>query len=72
MREILRSNDLVMLSYAEHTLNEAGIEHMIFDGHTSAVEGSIGALPRRLMVNDDDFNAARRILRNASVTLPTS
>ena len=69
MRELLRSNDLVLLSFAGHTLNEAGIEHMIFDDNTSAVEGSIGALPRRLMVNDDDIEAARQALRNASVTV---
>ena len=72
MREVLRSNDLVLLSFAGHTLNEAGIAHMIFDRHTSAVEGSIGVLPRRLMVNDDEIEAARRALRNASVTLSAS
>jgi hypothetical protein len=72
MREVLRSNDLVLLSFAGHTLSEAGIAHMIFDCHTSAVEGSIGVLPRRLMVNEDDIEAARRVLRNASVTLSAS
>ena len=69
MHEILRTNDLVLLSYAGHILREAGIEHMIFDGHTSAMEGSIGALPRRLMVNDVDVDAAKLALRNAPVTL---
>lgn len=72
MHEVLRTNDLVLLSYAGHVLQEAGIEHMIFDGHTSAMEGSIGALPRRLMVNDVDSDAAKRVLRNASVTPPAS
>ncbi len=72
MREILRSNDLVLLSFAGHVLNEAGIEHMIFDGHASAVEGSIGALPRRLMVSSRDFETARRVLHKASLNLPAT
>ena len=62
MREVLRTNDLVLLSYALHVLGEAGIEAHVFDGHMSAVEGSIGAFPRRLMVDDDDLGPARRAL----------
>ncbi len=72
MHEVLRTNDLVLLSYAGHVLQEAGIEHMIFDGHTSAMEGSIGALPRRLMVNDVDVDAAKLALHNASIMLSAS
>ena len=52
MRELLVTNDLVLLSYAAHLLTEAGIGSEVFDAHMSAVEGSIGALPRRLMVGD--------------------
>lgn len=69
MRELLRTNDLVLLSYASHLLNEAGIMSYVFDGHMSAMEGSIGALPRRLMVEDDDFDSAAATLGNASITL---
>jgi hypothetical protein len=69
VRELLATNDLVLLSYAAHLLDEAGIGFEVFDTHTSAVEGSIGAIPRRLMVNADDFAAARRTLGNASLTL---
>ena len=72
MQELLRSNDLVLLSYVTHLLDEAGIAHIMFDVHTSAVEGSIGILPRRLMVNDDDINAACNLLRNASITFPAA
>ena len=72
MQELLRSNDLVLLSYVTHLLDEAGIAHMIFDAHTSAVEGSIGILPRRLMVSDDDLYAARDVLRNASISFPAA
>lgn len=69
MRELLKTNDLVLLSYAVHLLDEAGIGCEVFDTHMSAVEGSIGAIPRRLMVSAEDFAAARRTLGNASLTI---
>jgi hypothetical protein len=65
MIELLRTNDLVLLTFASHVLEEAGIEHVIFDSHMSAVEGSIGILPRRLMVGADDAAAARRVLESS-------
>ena len=68
MKEVLRTNDLVLLSYATHVLAEAGIEAVVFDAHMSAVEGSIGAFPRRLMVQDDDVRKALRELGNVTIT----
>jgi hypothetical protein len=68
MKEVLRTNDLVLLSYATHVLAEAGIEAVVFDAHMSAVEGSIGAFPRRLMVQDEDIAKALRELGNATIT----
>jgi hypothetical protein len=68
MKEVLRTNDLVLLSYATHVLAEAGIEAVVYDAHISAVEGSIGAFPRRLMVHDDDIRKALRELSNATIT----
>lgn len=68
MKEVLRTNDLVLLSYATHVLAEAGIEAVVFDAHMSAVEGSIGAFPRRLMVEDDHFTRALRELSNVAIT----
>jgi len=68
MKEVLRTNDLVLLSYATHVLAEAGIEAHVFDAHMSAVEGSIGAFPRRLMVQDEDIAQALRELSNATIT----
>jgi hypothetical protein len=70
MKEVLRTNDLVLLSYATHVLAEAGIEAVVFDAHMSAVEGSIGAFPRRLMVQDEDGARAVRELSNATITGP--
>ena len=70
MKELLRSNDLVYLSYVTHLLAEAGVDHLLLDTYTSAIEGSIGAIPRRLMVPDDCVDQARRVLGNASLTIP--
>ena len=62
MKELLRSNDPVLLSWAEARLAGAGIEVLLLDAHTSAVEGSIGAIPRRLMVGDGDHARAKRLI----------
>lgn len=70
MKELIRTNNVVYLSFAEAVLKEAGIEALIFDGHMSILEGSIGALPRRLMVPDEDEATAREIL--AAANPPTS
>ena len=65
MRELLRTNDLVRLSFLEAVLRDSGIELLVLDQHTSLVEGSIGAIPRRLMVQDSDYRRARRVLAAA-------
>ncbi len=62
MKELLRSNDPVLLSWAEALLGGAGIESVLLDAHTSAVEGSISAIPRRLMVGDGDWSRAKRLI----------
>ncbi|HEY5598107.1 MAG TPA: DUF2007 domain-containing protein [Kiloniellales bacterium] len=65
MREILRSNDVVKLSWVQALLTDAGIDTVLLDVHMSIVEGSIGAIPRRLAVIDEDYVEAVRILRAA-------
>ncbi len=65
MKELFRTNDVVYLSFAQAVLKDAGIETLVFDGYMSILEGSIGVLPRRLMVADDDEAAARRLLAAA-------
>jgi hypothetical protein len=62
MELVLRTNDPVKLSYAQHLLSEAGIEYFVADQHISAVEGNIGAFPRRLMVREADLAKARLAL----------
>lgn len=66
--ELLRSNDFVFLSWVGVLLSDAGIEYIVFDVHTSLVEGSIGAIPRRLMVHQQDFYQAQHILSQASIS----
>ena len=63
MEEILRTNDVVRLEYIRAVLGEEGIATFVFDGHMSVIEGSIGILPRRLMVAEPDADRARSILR---------
>jgi len=65
MKELLRTNDIVRLSWLEALLADAGIETLVLDQHTSVLEGSIGILPRRLMVADEDLAQARQVLRDA-------
>ena len=66
MKEVVRSNDLVHLSWAQAMLAGEGIESVVLDTFTSAIEGSIGAIPRRLMVADEDHAAALEILEAAA------
>ena len=69
MRELLRTNDLVRLSYLQALLTSEGIEPLGMDGGMSVLEGSAGAIPRRLMVANDDFDAAKALLEEAGETL---
>jgi len=64
MIELLRTNDLVKLSFLDAVLRDGGIETIVLDQHMSVLEGSAAAIPRRLMVSDEDAEAARRILRD--------
>ncbi len=65
MRELVRTNDTVRLSWLQAILASAGIEAVVLDGYTSVIEGSIGAIPRRLMVKDEDESRAHTIMKEA-------
>ena len=69
MVELLRSNDIVRLSWLTALLSEAGIEAVLLDSHMSVIEGSISAIPRRLMVREHDAARARRVLAEAGEEL---
>jgi hypothetical protein len=65
MRVVLTSNDLVQISFLSALLADAGIETTVLDSFTSITEGSAGAIPRRLMVDSQDYDRACDILREA-------
>lgn len=65
MKELLRTTDPVRLSWLTALLADAGIAAIVLDGHTSILEGSIGALPRRLAVAAGDHARARQVLVEA-------
>ena len=67
MHEIIRTNDVVLLSFAESLMRDAGIRSMVADQAMSIMEGSIGMLPRRLLVESDRSDEARRILTDAGL-----
>jgi len=67
MRELLRTNDAVLLSFAQSVLREANIASTLADQHISVIEGSIGAFPRRLLVASDDWEAACKALTEAGL-----
>ena len=62
MKELLRTNDIVKLSWLQAYLADARIEVIVLDQCTSILEGSAGAIPRRLMVSNDDYDAALDLL----------
>ncbi len=65
MKELLRTNELVFLSWAEAMLRAEGIESFVLDSHTSVLEGSTYAIRRRRMVVDEDYDRARRLMIEA-------
>jgi len=67
LEELLRTNDVVLISFVEALLRDAGIEHLVVDQNMSVVEGSLGVLPRRVLVAGAKVDAARRLLEEAGV-----
>jgi Putative prokaryotic signal transducing protein len=65
LRELVRTNDAVLISAIEALLNGARIEHMVVDQNMSVMEGSIGIFPRRILVGDDQIDGARQLLQEA-------
>ena len=61
----MRTNDPVLLSFVTNLLEDAEISALVFDTHTSIMEGSLGVLPRRIMVADDDEYLARKVIEEA-------
>ncbi|MHA1157667.1 MAG: putative signal transducing protein [Alphaproteobacteria bacterium] len=67
MEELVRTNDLVLISFIEALLRDGGIEALVVDQNMSVIEGSLGVLPRRVLVSGEDLDRAREILESAGV-----
>lgn len=67
MIEILKTNNPVTLSFAMSCLKDSRIEAVIMDNHMSVLEGSLGVIPRRIMVPDNRAHIARRVLTDAGL-----
>jgi len=67
LRELVRTNDPVLVSAIEALLNSADIPHMVLDRNMSVLEGSIGILPRRILVDEEHVARARTLLADAGL-----
>jgi hypothetical protein len=69
MKELLRTNDPTVIAFAKALLSGEGIDVFEMDVHMSALEGSIGILPRRIMVRTQDHFQASAILRDNGIDI---
>jgi hypothetical protein len=67
LRELVRTNDVVLVSAVGALLDGAGIYHLVLDQNMSVIEGSLGVLPRRILVHDEDNAEARQLLADAGL-----
>jgi Putative prokaryotic signal transducing protein len=67
MEELVRTNDIVLISYIQSLLDDAGVMHMVLDGHMSVLEGSMGLIQRRILVDSDQVVLARMRLTEAGL-----
>ncbi|OYW57330.1 MAG: hypothetical protein B7Y80_12015 [Hyphomicrobium sp. 32-62-53] len=67
MRELMRVNDPVLISYVDALLRGAGFNPVFLDRNMSILEGSLGILPCRVLIDEEDWAAARRLIENADL-----
>jgi hypothetical protein len=67
VKEILRTNDTVLVSAVVALLDGAHIPHLVLDQNMSVLEGSLGILPRRVLVAEDHARSARLLLQDAGL-----
>lgn len=70
MHELRRTNDLVFLSYAQALLRSEGLNPVVLDAGMAVMDGSIGALPRRLMVPESEAEAATKLIAELDAAPP--
>jgi hypothetical protein len=67
MQELVRTNDAVLISFVEALMRDAGIAYLVADQNMSVLDGSLGILPRRILVDADEIERARQILADAGI-----
>ena len=67
MRELVRTNDAVLITAIEALLNGADIPHLVVDRNMSVLEGSIGILPRRILVADEEYRCGAAASRRSGL-----
>jgi len=67
MLELLRTNDAVVLSFVQSLMRDAGIDCLLADENMSVLDGSLGILPRRILVTEDNLAEAKGILADAGI-----
>jgi hypothetical protein len=67
VKELFRSTEMVFLSWLEAFLKSENIKMIVLDEHMSVLEGSGGAIPRRVVVADEDYDRAKRLFEAAGV-----
>lgn len=67
MKELVRTNDAVLISFIEALMRDAGIAYLVADQNMSVLDGSLGILPRRVLVEEDEIARARSILADAGI-----
>lgn len=67
MKLLLKTNDPVVISFVEALMKESEIDYLVLDQHMSIVEGSLGVIPRRILVKDEFHLSARQILKDADL-----
>ncbi len=67
MEELLRTNNPVTVSFSQSLLSESGIVHYVADSHMSIIDGSLGILPRRIMVDGERLVEARQLMKDAGL-----
>ena len=69
MKELLRTNDITVIAYVNALLASSGIDVFELDVNISVMEGSIGILPRRLMVRESDLALAKNLINEHKISL---